>query len=217
MNLTELLHTRHATKAFDPARTIRESDWQQLLTLLRYAPSSVNSQPWHYIVARTSEGKERMARSMIPPYVYNGDKVRNASHVVVLCAKQTLDDAALQAVLDQEIADSRFPSPGDAAKQHASRQSYANLHRLTRNDLPHWTEKQTYIALGMLLLGAASLGIDACPMEGFDPGTLSNELHLAQQGLAPVTLVALGYRSAADWNAALPKSRLPVSQLFTFL
>ena len=58
----------------------------------------------------------------------------------------------------------------------------------------HWTEKQAYLALGTLLLGAAAKGIDATPMEGIDRQALDEELGLAAQGLSSVVAVALGYR-----------------------
>ena len=38
------------------------------------------------------------------------------------------------------------------------------------------------LALGTLLLGAATLGIDATPIEGFDPQALDQELALNEKG-----------------------------------
>ena len=32
-----------------------------------------------------------------------------------------------------------------------------------------WSQAQTYLALGNALNGAKSLGLDSCPMGGFDP------------------------------------------------
>ena len=43
------------------------------------------------------------------------------------------------------------------------------------------------------------------------------ELGLAAQGLNCVVAVALGYRSDSDFNATLPKSRLPAERVFTHL
>ena len=74
-----------------------------------------------------------------------------------------------------------------------------------------------YLALGTLLLGAAAKGIDATPMEGIDRQALDEELGLAAQGLSSVVAVALGYRSDSDFNAALPKSRLPAERVLTRL
>lgn len=54
-------------------------------------------------------------------------------------------------------------------------------------------------------------------MEGFDAAILDAELGLAEQGLTSLVLVALGYRGEGDFNAKLPKSRLPEAALFTSL
>jgi hypothetical protein len=51
VNLSEIARRRHTSKAFDPSRTIPAETMDQLRTLLRYAPSSVNSQPWHFVIA----------------------------------------------------------------------------------------------------------------------------------------------------------------------
>ena len=217
MDIADIARTRHAAKAFDLALRIPESVIAQVLALLRNSPSSVNSQPWHFIIAASAAAKARLARASPPPFAYNGPKILDASHVVVLCARTDLDAAQLDALLAQETRDGRYP---DAAAQEAyrhSRAAYVELHRAHRRDLPYWLEKQVYLALGILLLGAAALGLDACPMEGFDAAALDAEFGLPDRGLKSVVLVALGTRSPADWNAQLPKSRLPAESLFTLL
>ena len=103
------------------------------------------------------------------------------------------------------------------AGQDASRRGYVNLHRFDQKDLQHWMEKQTYLALGTALLGAAAHGLDATPIEGFDSKVLDAELGLREQGFTSVVVLALGYRSEQDFNAGLNKSRLPASTVFTFL
>ena len=73
------------------------------------------------------------------------------------------------------------------------------------------------LALGTLLPGAATLGIDACPMEGFDQNVLDEELGLRARGFTSSVIVSLGYSSAEDFNAKLPKSRLPLETVLTRL
>ena len=150
-----------------------------------------------------------------PAYAYNEPKILNASHVVVLCVRTDLDDAHLAALLEQEDRDGRFPTPEAKAGQGKGRDFYADIHRTGRGDVLAWMEKQVYLALGMVLLGAAALGIDACPMEGFDAEALDRELGLAERGLASVVIACLGYRDEGDYNARLPKSRLPAAAVFT--
>lgn len=215
MDIARLVTTRRTVKAFEPGHTIPEAAIEQLRVLLRHSPSSVNSQPWHFVIAGSVEGKARIARAMPAPYAYNAAKVRNASHAVVFCVRTVLDDVHLEAILAQETADGRLPTAEAAASQRKSRLFYADLHRQVRQDVRPWMERQLYIALGTLLLGAAALGLDACPMEGFDAELLDAELGLPARNLAAVAVVALGYAGTDDWNAQLPKSRLPAESLFT--
>jgi nitroreductase len=58
------------------------------------------------------------------------------------------------------------------------------------------------------------LGVDACPIEGFEPPAFDRLLGLAERGLHAVACCALGYRAATDKYATLPKVRQPAEQLF---
>ncbi len=216
-NLSDLLQTRYTTKAFDPSRRLSPEQVSQIEALLRLSPSSTNAQPWHFVIASSQAGKDRIADTMAAGHAYNEAKVRNASQVVVLCTRQALTDEHLERVLAQEQADGRFATPEARAGQHKGRSFFVNLHRFERRDAQHWADKQTYLALGFLLLGAAAMGVDACPIEGFDQGAVDEALGLREQGLSSTVIVALGFRAADDFNAKLPKSRLPVEQVITRL
>jgi len=215
MTVSDIARARHTTKVFDPERRIPDPQIEDLLEALRFTPSSVNSQPWHFVLAATPEGKERIAKAMPENFAYNAPKVRNASHVIVLCARVALDRVHLEAVLAQEDADGRFPTHEAKANQKKARAFYTDVHRFERKDLQTWIEKQVYLALGALLTNAASLKIDACPMEGFDSHILDEELGLNEKGFTALVVVGLGYSSADDFNARLPKSRLPTELVIT--
>jgi nitroreductase/dihydropteridine reductase len=213
--LTRIATTRHTCKAFDPTRTIAPADLAALRAVLRYAPSSINSQPWHFLIAGSDAAKARLTVATEGNFAYNTAKLRNCSHALVLCVRRELDDAHVAAILEQEDRDGRFPTPQARSNQNNSRNFYVNLHRNELRDSDAWMQRQVYIALGMLLQGAALLGIDACPIEGFDSAKLDAELQLAKRNLTAVVLVALGYRSADDFNAKMPKSRLTEMRMFT--
>jgi nitroreductase / dihydropteridine reductase len=217
MNLIDAVQTRHTVKAFEPGRSLPQGPVDALLAVLHNSPSSVNSQPWHYVVASTPEGRAQIAKATQGAYAYNEPKVVNASHVIALCMRTDLDAAHLDALTEQEERDNRFQIDGAKALQDKIRRSYVDMHRYELRDVPQWMEKQVYLALGGLLLGAAVLGIDATPMEGFDQRALDLELGLREHGLTSVVLAAFGHRSEQDFNAKLPKSRLPREQVFTFI
>lgn len=208
MNLIEIMERRYSTKKFDNTRKISAEDMKQIKELLRLSASSVNTQPWHFIIASSEEGKKQISKSTQGFYAFNDEKVLTASDIVVLCARTSMDEDYLQHILEKEDQDGRFANEEIKNGMHGGRSTFVNFHKNDYNDLQYWMDKQVYLNMGSLLLGSAALGIDAVPMEGFDVKVLNEELGLTEKGLTAVALVPLGYKANDDFNAQLPKSRL---------
>ncbi|MGO2414805.1 MAG: nitroreductase family protein, partial [Cobetia crustatorum] len=98
-----------------------------------------------------------------------------------------------------------------------ARRLFIDLHRHEYKDMQHWMDKQVYLNAGSLLYAASSMGIDAVPLEGIDPVGLDAEFGLRDKGFNALVAISLGYRTDDDFNAGLPKSRLPADELFTRL
>jgi nitroreductase/dihydropteridine reductase len=167
------------------------------------------------VLASTPQAKQRIAKATQGVYKFNEAKVLNASHVLVFCAKTSIDEAFLQQLTDQEDQDGRFADLEAKVGQLNAKKYFVNMHRFDLKDANHWMEKQVYLNLGSLLLGVSTLGIDAVPIEGFDAKELDEEFALRGRGYTSLVIVPLGVRSDDDFNAALPKSRLPEAQLFS--
>jgi len=217
MDIVAASKKRYSTKAYDATRRVPEELMQQIYEAIRLSPSSVNSQPWHFIVASTPEGKARLAKGVQGGYSFNESKVRDASHVILFCTRVDAEGGYLERLLEQEDRDGRYADAAAKAGGAKGRLNFTNLHRYTLRDLPQWYEKQTYIALGNAMTAAATLGVDSTPMEGIDAAALDAELGLHEKGLSSLVLLSLGYHAESDFNAKLPKSRLPQEQVFTFL
>ena len=208
---------RHTTKAYDPNRRIPDETVEKLKELLRFSPSSTNIQPWHFVIASTQEGKARVAKAT-EKYPFNRPSILNASHVVVFASRLAVDEDYLQHVLEQEDKDGRFDTDKETHKpaMHGGRSLFVNLHKQDFKDVQHWMDKQVYLNLGQFLLGAAALGVDATPMEGIEIPVLDAEFGLREKGYSAVFVVPLGYHDPEqDYNASLPKSRLPYSDILT--
>lgn len=209
--------TRYATKAYDAEKKIPQTQFEKLLEVLRFSPSSVNIQPWHFLVAESDEAKQRIASALTGNYVYNAAKVLHSSHTLVFCTRTDISSEYLEQLLQQDDASGRFKDEAAKQGQRDTRHGYVEFYRNELKNLLSWMENQTYLALGQLLFAAGLEGIDATPMEGFDRDTLNNEFKLTEKGLKASVIVALGYRSDSDFNAKLPKSRLPDQVIFTRL
>lgn len=217
MNLIEIMEKRYSTKKFDKTKKISDEDMKQITELLRLSASSVNAQPWHFVIASTEEGKKQISKSTQGLYAFNNEKVLDASHVIVLCSKTSINEEYLKHVLEKEDTDGRFTNEEFKNGMHAARSKFINFHKYDYKDLQHWMEKQVYLNMGTLLLGVAALGIDAVPMEGFDARILDEELGLREKGFTAIGIVPIGYRASDDFNAKLPKSRLSEEEVLTMI
>ncbi|HCI77200.1 MULTISPECIES: oxygen-insensitive NAD(P)H nitroreductase [unclassified Psychrobacter] len=214
-NITEAMNWRYSTKEFDADKKISAADFQSLKDILRLSPSSTNIQPWHFVIADDEAGKARIAKGTQGMFDFNTAKVKDASHVIIFCSRIYANDEFLHEVLDKEDADGRFAEPKFKEQMHQVRKMFLDIRRYEQKDEPHWLVEQVYLNMGALLLGAATLGIDAVPMEGADLKALDEEFDLRSKDYTAVAVISLGYRSEDDFNADLPKSRLSEASIIT--
>jgi len=200
------LNWRYATKQFDPDRKISAADWTTLGEALRLTPSSFGLQPWKFIVVT-----DPAVRAKLRPASWGQPQITEASHLVVLAAKNNFGETDIDAHL-AHLANAQGSAVSALAPlRGAMAGAIQRMDEPTRNA---WTRNQVYIALGNLLTSAALLGIDACPMEGFDRVQYDEILGLKAKGFSSAVVATLGYRAATDKYAGAPKVRFPKEQVF---
>jgi len=168
------------------------------------------------LVPRTLEARGLDAspamRAKLRSVSWDQAQIVDASHLVVFASRTNLGEGDLDAHL-QRIAEVR----GVAVETLAGFRNMMAGTVLQGMDGPTrdaWAKNQVFIALGILLASAAALGIDACPMEGFERDKYDAILGLAQKRLASAAVATLGYRSPADKYAVAPKVRFPRENVF---
>ncbi|GAB3386592.1 nitroreductase family protein [Humibacter soli] len=214
MDLDKLMN-KHLSRYFDGSKTIPEETIQQLLRFLRSAPTSTNIQPNHFIVLSTREGKEKLAANLGERFADNGEKIRNASHTIIMTTRADVPAEHLNAVFAKERTDGRFPAEAKQAHWEEMTRDFVNLRNYTYKDTNHWMEKQTYMLLGLTMMAAAELGVEAMPLEGFDPVTVDKAFDIRKTGHTTTVLLALGYPDESK-QYKTPISRFEPEQLFTF-
>lgn len=197
-SVVEQLKWRYATKVFDPAKRISDSDWRRLEEALILAPSSYGMQPWKFVVITDPQIK-----SQLPAISWGQKQVQDGSHVVVFAAKTSPSEADIDALLKRtvEVRSSTMES------LEGYRKMILGSLRSPGFDGFHWASLQVYIALGQFMAAAAMMGIDTCPMEGIEPKKYDELLGLPAQGLGCVVACVAGYRAAGDKYATLAKVR----------
>ncbi|GAA5100782.1 oxygen-insensitive NAD(P)H nitroreductase [Wohlfahrtiimonas larvae] len=215
MNIIDVAKSRKTCKVYDASRHLTTEQINDIKTLLRYSPSSVNVQPWHYFLIESEAGKEKI----LPGFMeFNRPKVLDSTITIIFAVRNTLGDQHVKLITEQEDQDLRFLDEATKEGVAAGRKKFIDLNSKDQKDLNKWNEKQAYIALGTLLLGAAAMGVDATPIEGILTDELDKILDLPSKDLHSIVAVTIGYSNQdLDYNAKLPKSRLPAEEIFTTL
>lgn len=204
--LLDSLNWRYATKAFDPARKISPADWSTLEQALVLTPSSFGLQPWKFVVITDQTVKDSLV-----PVSWGQRQVADASHIVVMAVKTEIGEADVTAYMENTAKTRGIPIESMDGFKNIILGFIANPpFGLTVKD---WVTRQAYISLGNLMTSASLLGIDTCPMEGFDPEKYNEILGLTKLGLRSVVTCPVGYRAESDKYASLPKVRFPASEL----
>lgn len=197
--IIERLQWRYATKKFDPAKKIPADQWAALEQAAMLAPSSYGLQPWRFVVVT-----DPALRARLREVSWNQPQITDASHLVVICRRTDMTAADVDRYLGR-IEQVRRVS-GDSLKGFRE-MMLGSIEPKPVADREVWNSRQVYIALGFFLSAAAMMGIDACPMEGFDPAKYDEILGLRPLGLGAQVLATAGYRAADDPIAAMAKVR----------
>jgi len=208
--LLDRLNWRYATKQFDPTRKINAQDWATLEDALLLTPSSGGLQPWKFIVVT-----DPAVRAKLLPASYGQSQITNASHLVVFAAKKNFSEADVDALINHTAATRGVPV--ESLTPFRDMLVGGIVKALDEQARDAWARNQTYIALGNLLTSAALLGIDACPMEGFDRTQYNEILGLKDQGYASAVIATLGYRASTDKYADAAKVRFPKEQILAHI
>jgi len=202
--LLAALHWRYAVKKFDPTRGIDAEKWDALEEALTLTASGIGLQPWKFIVVKDPEVRARLREAS-----YNQPQIVDADRIVVFAARKGYDASDVDRFIDR-VAEVRGQTRESLEGLRNAAMSVTLRPEAARDT---WTSRQPYIALGNFLTSAALLGVDACPMEGFEPPKYDEILGLTGLGYTAVAVAAVGHRSEEDRYGQLAKVRFPRNEL----
>jgi len=186
-DFTKAMEFRHACKVFDDSKKISDEDIRYILDMGILSPSSFGMEPWKFLVITNQELKESLK-----PLCWNQVQITSCSHLVVILAK--IEDIKPNS---PEVA-KKFQRRGLSDEMtQAYIQKYTEfLSPIVDDDskLFAWSAKQTYIALNNMMTAGATIGIDSCPIEGFEQENVEKLLDIDTTKYRVSVLLPFGYR-----------------------
>ena len=209
MELLDKLKWRYATKAMNGQKVDQEKI-DRIIDAISLAPTSSGLQPFEVLVISNQETKDK-----IRGIAWDQSVVSDCSHLLVFAAWDTYTEERINYMFDLVNEVRGFENEGWEAYRQKLLSYYPK--RDAETNFQH-AARQAYIAFSMALVQAAFEGVDATPMEGFDPDALDKILGLHEKGLRSCVMLPLGYRNEEnDWLAKLPKVRKSKEKLITIV
>lgn len=205
MSLLHKLNWRYATKKMDPEKEVQESDVTELLNAMNLTASSYGLQPYEFIVIKNQELQNTLKAAS-----YDQTQVADASHVIVIAAKTEVSVEYIESYISH-MAELRKVSIEDLKGYRDM--MVDTMKGMSDDERNQWAQKQCYGVMGTLLLAAADLKIDACPMEGFDNQKYNEILELDKKNLHATIVIPIGYRSSEDETQHAAKVRRPLEDI----
>ena len=204
MNIIDKLNWRYATKTFDESKKLSNSKLNILKQAFNLTPTSYGLQTMKLVIVGDEITKEKLVN-----LCYGQEQVKNASHVLVICIHDQVNEADIDDHFDN-IKKIRKTPELILSKYRNEQKDF--IKEKSPKKIESWCIMQAYIALGNLMTVCAVESIDACPMEGFLPQKVDDLLELNKYGLKSVLLLPVGYRAKNDMFAGFKKVRKDLSE-----
>lgn len=198
MEFKQILEERYATKMFD-GQKIDEEKIEAIKDMIRLSPSALNIQPWKIKIIEDADLKEKLS-----PATMDQPQIKSCSHLLVFCANTDMEGNA--AKLMKTLKEAGIPDENIKFMENILE---TFLGMFPGNAAVCEAQENVFLAAMTAIYAAKSLGIDSCPMQGFNPAIYSEILELPDN-IVPTLLVPLGY--AAD--TPMPKIRFSEEDIF---
>ena len=186
-DFTKAMAFRHACKIFDENKKINDEEMHYILEAGRTSPSSFGLEGWKFLVI-TNEALKAKLR----PACWDQVQITSSSHLVIVLA--AIENVKVESgEVKKRFARREMPQESldmymDIYAKHLEKTLS------TDENIYHWTAKQSYIALANMMTAAAFIGIDSCPIEGFDKEKVEELLSLDTSKWQVSVLAPFGYR-----------------------
>jgi nitroreductase len=207
MNILENLKWRYATKKFDSTYQLSELELDTIKEVIQLSPASFGLQPYKVLIVTNPEIREQLKVAS-----WNQSQITDASALLVFVKNKNVDetevDLFVENIINTRGVTKEMLAEYEGMMKHA-------VSSQTEDQKGNWVEKQIYLAVGNLLTSLSVLGIDSCPMEGFDRAQYDSILGLKET--SSVIVCPIGKRDVSDEYQNYPKVRKSTDDLFEII
>ncbi|WP_026583828.1 nitroreductase family protein [Bacillus sp. J33] len=197
----EIVTGRRSIRVYDPTVKISKEEMAEILEEAALAPSSLNMQPWRFLVIDSKEGKETLA----PLAKFNQRQVETSAAVIAVFVDMKSEEY-LEAIYNTAVEKGYMPA-------EVRDQQVPMIKGLMEGLSYEQKKEMNLIDAGLvsmqLMLAARAHGYDTNPIGGYEKDRIAEAFDLDKERYYPVMLISIGKAA----NEGYKSVRLPVETI----
>ncbi|NDV67301.1 nitroreductase family protein [Dysgonomonas sp. 25] len=185
----EVFEKRCSIRKYDPSVKISHEEMSNIIQDAMTAPSSLNLQPWRFVVVDSAEGKE-----LVKPYMaFNQLQHETSSALIVVYA----DMASIGSAESILSADVKLGIRDEANKEKFLQMITSYRAQVSHEQLLASQMLDCGFVCMQLMLSAKAYGYDTNPIGGFDREGISKALGMDSSRYFPTLIISIGKAAEA--------------------
>ncbi|KGI84829.1 MULTISPECIES: nitroreductase family protein [unclassified Exiguobacterium] len=201
---TDVMLGRKSIRVYDENVKISQLEMLQMIEEATTAPSSVNMQPWRFVVVESPEAKEALK-----PLIRFNVRQNDTSAAMVLIFGDMECYELGEEIYDQAVAEGKMPQEVRDQQLGAILPYYKNLSTQEMNDI---VKIDSSLAAMQFMLVARAHGYDTNPIGGFEKDQLAEAFGLDKDRYVPVMILSVGKAAEEGYQSV----RLDAEKITSF-
>jgi len=200
-NFLEIVKGRRSIKNYDPTVKISKEEMEEILSLATKAPSSVNMQPWRFLIIESPEAKAKLA----PLARFNQNQVATSAAMVAVFGDLN-NFEKFEEIYGKAVEKGYMPLE---VKEGIHKSFAGYFETISREEMENVVLIDGGLVSMQFMLAARAYGYDTNPIGGFEKDQIAEAFGLDKERYIPVMLISIG--KAAD--PGHQSVRLPIDQV----
>lgn len=183
-DFSSVVFGRKSVRVYDETVKISHEEMLEMIQETTTAPSSVNMQPWRFVVAESEEAKAKLK----PLIRFNTRQNDTSSAMVMIFGDMNCYEYG-EEIYDQAVAEGKMPAEVRDQQLAAILPYYQNFTREQMNDV---VKIDASLAAMQFMLVARSHGYETNPIGGFEADQLAEAFDLDKERYVPVIILSVG-------------------------
>lgn len=183
-DFSSVVFGRKSVRVYDETVKISHEEMLEMIQETTTAPSSVNMQPWRFVVVESEEAKAKLK----PLIRFNTRQNDTSSAMVMIFGDMNCYEYG-EEIYDQAVAEGKMPAEVRDQQLAAILPYYKNFTREQMNDV---VKIDASLAAMQFMLVARSHGYETNPIGGFEADQLAEAFDLDKERYVPVMILSVG-------------------------